>query len=113
LSDRGARVVARLEELFALGRPPHADGGPMWTSQRVAFDARVLGALGEAADLPRLQSWGGHDAGVLAQAGVPAAMLFVRSLAGGVSHHPDEHTCGEDIDAAVAVLAAGLRHLAR
>jgi hypothetical protein len=31
---------------------------------------------------------GGHDAGMLARAGVPSGMLFVRSLNGGVSHSP-------------------------
>jgi hydantoinase/carbamoylase family amidase len=50
---------------------------------------------------PQLPSGAGHDAGVLADAGVPAAMLFVRSGAGGVSHSPEEHT--DDADVALAV----------
>jgi acetylornithine deacetylase/succinyl-diaminopimelate desuccinylase-like protein len=41
-------------------------------------------------DAPRLVSGAGHDAMVLAAAGVPTAMLFVRSLNGGVSHCPEE-----------------------
>jgi N-carbamoyl-L-amino-acid hydrolase len=85
---------------------------PTWASQRVAFDPRVLAAIEEVAPLPHLESWGGHDAGVLAEAGVPAAMLFVRSLAGGVSHHPDEHTSAEDVAAAVDVLTRALARLA-
>ena len=35
-----------------------------------------------------LPSGAGHDAAVLAGAGVPTAMLFVRSLNGGISHSP-------------------------
>jgi hydantoinase/carbamoylase family amidase len=50
---------------------------------------------------PQLLSGAGHDAGVLAAAGVPSAMLFVRSRAGGVSHSPDEHS--DDVDVALAV----------
>ena len=49
---------------------------------------------------------------VLAAAGVPSAMLFVRSLNGGISHHPDELSSEEDIDRAVDVLVAALSRLA-
>jgi acetylornithine deacetylase/succinyl-diaminopimelate desuccinylase-like protein len=59
-----------------------------------------------------LASGAGHDAGVLAAAGVPSAMLFVRSLNGGVSHSPDELTDEADIEHAVDVLAAALGRLA-
>ena len=58
-----------------------------------------------------LVSWAGHDAGVLAAAGVPSSMLFVRSLAGGASHSPDEESSAEDIELAVDVLAATLQRL--
>ncbi len=58
-----------------------------------------------------LPSGAGHDAGVLAQAGVPSGMLFVRSLNGGVSHSPDELTSPEDVDLAIDVLAATLERL--
>ena len=59
-----------------------------------------------------LPSGAGHDAGVLAAAGVPAAMLFVRSLNGGISHSPDEQSADEDIDLAVDVLTGALDRLA-
>jgi N-carbamoyl-L-amino-acid hydrolase len=59
-----------------------------------------------------LASGAGHDAGVLAAAGVPAAMLFVRSLNGGISHSPDEHSAAEDVELAVDVLAGALDRLA-
>jgi allantoate deiminase len=51
--------------------------------------------------VPQLPSGAGHDAGVLAAAGVSSAMIFVRSRAGGVSHLPDEHS--DDVDVALGV----------
>jgi acetylornithine deacetylase/succinyl-diaminopimelate desuccinylase-like protein len=59
-------------------------------------------------DAPRLVSGAGHDAMVLAAAGVPTGMLFVRSLNGGASHSPDELTSHEDIGLAVDVLTRAL-----
>ena len=59
-----------------------------------------------------LPSGAGHDAGVLAAAGVPTGMLFVRSLNGGVSHSPDEETSAEDVELCVAALAGALARLA-
>jgi len=59
-----------------------------------------------------LPSGAGHDAGVLAAAGVESSMLFVRSLGGGASHSPEEHSSDEDIELAVEVLIAALRRLA-
>ena len=59
-----------------------------------------------------LHSGAGHDAGILAAAGVPSAMLFVRSLNGGVSHSPDEHSSDEDVLLAVDALERALRDLA-
>ena len=59
-----------------------------------------------------LPSGAGHDAGVLAAAGVGASMLFVRSLNGGASHSPEEHSNDEDVELAVDVLTAALRRLA-
>jgi acetylornithine deacetylase/succinyl-diaminopimelate desuccinylase-like protein len=64
-------------------------------------------------DAPELISGAGHDAMVLAAAGVPSAMLFVRSLNGGVSHHPDELSSEDDIARAVDALTAALSRLAR
>ena len=56
-------------------------------------------------------SGAGHDAMVLAAAGVPAAMLFVRSLNGGASHSPDELSSPEDIALAIDVLTEALCRL--
>jgi acetylornithine deacetylase/succinyl-diaminopimelate desuccinylase-like protein len=58
-------------------------------------------------DAPRLVSGAGHDAMF-----VPgSSMLFVRSLNGGVSHHPDELSSAEDIALAVDALTAALARL--
>jgi acetylornithine deacetylase/succinyl-diaminopimelate desuccinylase-like protein len=59
-----------------------------------------------------LPSGAGHDAGVLAAARVESSMLFVRSLNGGASHSPEEHSSDEDIDIALEVLTGALRRLA-
>ena len=59
-----------------------------------------------------IASGAGHDAGVLAAAGVPTAMLFVRSLNGGVSHSPEEHTSDEDVELAITALTGALSRLA-
>jgi N-carbamoyl-L-amino-acid hydrolase len=64
--------------------------------------------------LPALElaSGAGHDAGVLATAGVECGMLFVRSLNEGVSHSPDELSSPGDIELALDVLGATLGRLA-
>lgn len=59
-----------------------------------------------------LHSGAGHDAGVLAADRVPTGMLFVRSLSGGVSHSPEEHSDEADVKLGVDVLAGALRRLA-
>lgn len=71
---------------------------------RAAIDARGLPVV-------ELPSGAGHDAGILASAGVDAAMLFVRSLNGGVSHSPDELSADDDVLLGVDVLADGLARL--
>ena len=73
----------------------------------------VLQAEIEARGLPlvELVSGAGHDAAVLATAGVPSAMLFVRSLNEGVSHSPDELSSEEEVELAVDVLAGALERL--
>jgi allantoate deiminase len=58
----------------------------------------------------RMISGAYHDAMVLGSR-VPIGMIFVPS-AGGISHHPDEYTSPEEIDAGVDVLASVLGRLA-
>lgn len=76
-----------------------------------AFDpgltARAAALLGEA---PVLSTGAGHDAGVLAAAGVRTTMLLVRNPT-GVSHSPHEHADRDDCLAGVDALTAVLTDL--
>jgi acetylornithine deacetylase/succinyl-diaminopimelate desuccinylase-like protein len=83
----------------------------------VALDADIRRVLAEevarlGVPVVELPSGAGHDAGILAAHGVRSGMLFVRSLAGGVSHSPDEESSPEDIALAVNALAGALARLA-
>jgi N-carbamoyl-L-amino-acid hydrolase len=79
-------------------------------SEAVRFEpglvARLAALLGDA---PVLGTGAGHDAGILAAAGVATAMLFVRNPS-GVSHSPAEHAeradCLAGVEALTTVLAA-------
>ena len=62
---------------------------------------RLASPLGGA---PLLPTGAGHDAGILAAAGVPSAMLYVRNPT-GVSHSPAEHAEAADCHAGVDALA--------
>ena len=96
--------------IAALGLEPTYRVEPVALAEPVRA---VLRAELESRGLPlvELPSGAGHDAGILASAGVESAMLFVRSQNGGVSHHPDELTTDEDVELAVDVLAAALARL--
>jgi allantoate deiminase len=83
---------------------------PVELSRRVRRAVRAA-ARGQEVAIAEISSGAGHDAGVLAAAGVDAGMLFVRSRNGGASHRPDELSDEADIAAAIAVLAEALRHL--
>jgi len=67
----------------------------------------VVDALGGS---PRLSTGAGHDAGILAAAGIPTAMLFVRNPS-GISHAPAEDADEADCLAGVDALAATLERL--
>jgi N-carbamoyl-L-amino-acid hydrolase len=83
-----------------------------WTPETV-FDvplAQRLSALLD--DAPMLATGAGHDAGVLATAGLSTAMLFVRNPT-GISHSPAEFAERADCHRGVEALAAVTRELAR
>ncbi|MFL6006332.1 MAG: M20/M25/M40 family metallo-hydrolase [Gaiellaceae bacterium] len=85
---------------------------PTWQLEPVAMSGTPFEALSAVLpDAPRLVSGAGHDAMVLAAAGVPTAMLFVRSLNGGASHSPQELSSPEDIALAVDALTRTLERL--
>jgi N-carbamoyl-L-amino-acid hydrolase len=80
-------------------------------SGSVAFDpdlARDLAAIGA---WPIIPTQAGHDAGILSDAGIPTAMLFVRNPT-GISHSPDEFAEMADCLAGVDALADTLAKLA-
>ncbi len=96
-------VVAAVAE--AAGTSADAESFTATTRFGADLVARVAGTLGGA---PVLGTGAGHDAGILAAAGVPAVMLFVRNPT-GVSHSPAEHAepadCLAGVDALTSVLA--------
>lgn len=109
--DRVRAVLAAL----ATWAPTEESWTPVtWLDADLADDvAEALGATGlGAADagVPRLGTGAGHDAGILAAAGVPTAMLFVRNPT-GVSHAPAEDADEADCLTGVDALATTLEHL--
>jgi allantoate deiminase len=86
---------------------------PAWRQNPIAMTGPPLDALRAVLPgAPQLVSGAGHDAMVLAGAGVPTAMLFVRSLNGGISHSPEEHSADEDVELGVNALTEALGRLA-
>jgi len=75
-----------------------------WQSDPVPMGDAFAAVLPDA---PRLVSGAGHDAMFVPN----SSMLFVRSLNGGVSHHPDELSSAEDIALAVDALTDALARL--
>ncbi len=115
LDARGADESAVRQLVTELSQ---AHGSPVeesWTS-RTPFDTglteRLVAVLGEGgSDVPVLDTGAGHDAGILAQAGIPTSMLYVRNPT-GVSHSPAEHAERDDCLAGVAALTAVVERLA-
>jgi acetylornithine deacetylase/succinyl-diaminopimelate desuccinylase-like protein len=110
--DARAPDTERLDELaaaLAIEEPVRTEPSPMSDEIRSALRAE-LERLG--APVLELPSGAGHDAGILAAAGVPSGMLFVRSLNGGISHNPAELSSEEDIALATDALTGALRRLA-
>jgi N-carbamoyl-L-amino-acid hydrolase len=79
-------------------------------SGSVAFDPDLAARLAGLGDWPIIPTQAGHDAGILSDAGVPTAMVFVRNPT-GVSHSPDEYAETADCLAGVAALADVLAEL--
>jgi N-carbamoyl-L-amino-acid hydrolase len=101
-AERVHALVERVEQELAVAAAVES-----WTDA-TRFDTAITEAAGM---LPRLWSGAGHDAGVLALAGIPSAMLLVRNPT-GVSHSPEEHAEESDAVAGVAGLTEVLRRAA-
>jgi N-carbamoyl-L-amino-acid hydrolase len=81
-----------------------------WTPVTV-LDADLAGIVSAALDHPpSLGTGAGHDAGILAAAGIPTAMLFVRNPS-GISHAPAEDADEADCLAGIDALATTLERL--
>lgn len=114
LDARGASAasvtacVAQLEaDAQALGATLHRMS---WTDD-TPFDPALATRLSQLLGAPMLSTGAGHDAGILANAGISTAMLFVRNPT-GVSHAPDEFASEEDCLAGVSALTRVLKDLA-
>jgi N-carbamoyl-L-amino-acid hydrolase len=108
-SDADA-VRSVVDEVAAAGGVPATEESfTADTAFDPALTARVAARLDDA---PVLGTGAGHDAGILAAAGVPSTMLFVRNPT-GISHSPAERAERDDCVAGVEALAAVLEDLAR
>jgi allantoate deiminase len=110
----GARSAAK-DAAVAAGC--EADVAVRWRYEPVPMDERPSTAVRRGIeslgiDAVELPSGAGHDAAIMAMAGVPSAMLFVRSDAGGLSHAPGESTARDSVVACVGALEPALRELA-
>jgi acetylornithine deacetylase/succinyl-diaminopimelate desuccinylase-like protein len=109
--DARAPDVARLDRLVA-----DLELEPSFRLEPVDMAAAPVAALraeiGERGlPIVELPSGAGHDAAILAAAGVPTGMLFLRSLNGGISHSPDEESSPEDVALGFDVLAGAIARL--
>jgi len=84
---------------------------PESVSSSVAFSTSLAHRIADPNGWPIIPTQAGHDAGILSEAGIPTAMLFVRNPT-GVSHSPDEFAEMADCLAGVEALADTLEELA-
>lgn len=115
LDARGADAAAVRELVAELSGEASEVREESWTPEVVFAEAlrdRLARVAGGDTPAPILPTGAGHDAGILAAAGVPSAMLFVRNPT-GVSHSPEEHAERADCEAGVVALADVLEDLCR
>ncbi len=106
LDARGPAEHAVRGVVAEVARAARTDAVEESFTRRTDFDSALRDRLVAALDgAPVLGTGAGHDAGILAAAGVPTAMLFVRNPT-GVSHSPAEHADEADCLAGVDALAA-------
>lgn len=114
LDARGADETGVLATLDAVTGIVERLGGTVreesWTPA-TPFDPGLRDQIAALLDAPVIGTGAGHDAGILANAGIPAAMIFVRNPT-GVSHSPAEHADEADCLLGVEALAQVLSVLA-
>ncbi|HLM50998.1 MAG TPA: hydantoinase/carbamoylase family amidase [Solirubrobacteraceae bacterium] len=114
----GGRLEALERRVLAAARAAAEDNGctlaaePLWAIAPVAFDSGLVALAAEHAGAPPLTSGPLHDAASLQRAGVPAAMIFVRTR-GGVSHSRAEDAAEDDLRRGIEALAAVTAALTR
>jgi hydantoinase/carbamoylase family amidase len=96
-------------EAIAAEEGVEAEWSDLWRIEPVDFDPQLIDlASGTIEDLtgagPRLPSGALHDAAEVAGAGIPAVMLFVRSI-GGISHNNAEDSTEADLGLSARALA--------
>ena len=110
--ERLVRTVHEQAKAVAKSEQTEVEMTAESVSPATVFDpdlaSRLSARLGDA---PVIPTGAGHDAGVLALAGVPTAMLFVRNPT-GVSHSPAEHAEMDDCLAGVDALTEVVEELA-
>lgn len=114
LDARGEEETAVRTLVHELEQEAAALGGTVrqesWTPA-TSFDGALIERLATTlGGVPQLGTGAGHDAGILANYGIPAAMLFVRNPT-GVSHSPAEHAERSDCLAGVDALTRALADL--
>jgi N-carbamoyl-L-amino-acid hydrolase len=115
LDSRGASARQVRDAVVEVTEAARSFGGTVteesWTGE-TTFDIglrdRIRSVLG---GVPILPTGAGHDAGILANEGIPTAMVFVRNPT-GVSHSPHEFAERDDCVAGVEALAQVLQELA-
>jgi N-carbamoyl-L-amino-acid hydrolase len=116
LDARGLPEAAVRQVVAEVGAAGGVDPVEESWAPATVFDAALrdrvaVAAGGDRGSAPLLGTGAGHDAGILAAAGVPAAMLFVRNPT-GVSHSPAEYAEESDCLAGVDALARVVADLA-
>ena len=106
---RAPRADAVHRVIASLGAPATEESWMDETEFDRPLRERLAAVLGHPTELG---TGAGHDAGILAGTGIPAAMLFVRNPT-GVSHSPAEFAEHADCLAGVEALTAVLQDLAQ
>ncbi|TAM91616.1 MAG: M20/M25/M40 family metallo-hydrolase, partial [Jatrophihabitans sp.] len=104
LDARGDDPAAVASMVTAVGVAAGTAGVEESYSGATAFHTALIQRCSRLLGAPVLATGAGHDAGVVASAGVPATMLFVRNPT-GVSHSPKEYAEAADCEAGVRALA--------
>jgi allantoate deiminase len=115
--DELAGVAERLAHEAASSERCRPTVAPLFRHNPVELDPDVRSVLARGCrevgcTAGEIVSGAGHDAGILAGAGVRAGLLFVRSGAGGISHSPAETTDSAALRLCVGALTSTVRELA-